>query len=78
MIKGVKLEKRLYTSLFTESSLINECNNNITNIIGNHRDADNKLAIAILEVEKNRMMRDALAKILQIKKDLYETTGILL
>ena len=74
--EDVKLEKREYTPLFMEQTMINECQENINTIIGNHRDEDNTFAKKLMEFEKSKMVRKALMDILKIKEDLYNDTGV--
>ena len=65
--KDEKLKKREYTPLFAEQANITNCNNNISTIIGNHRDPNNYVGACILEFEKNKMIKKALEDILKIK-----------
>ena len=74
--KDIKLVKREYTPLFAERTLINECSDKITTILGNHRDKDNIVGQGILEFEKTKMIKKALEDILKIKEDLYNSIGV--
>ena len=74
--KDTKLRKQEYIPLFAERTLISECSDKITTILGNHRDKDNIVGQGILDFEKNKMIKKALEDILKIKEDLYNSIGV--
>ena len=74
--KDEKLVKRDCEYLFDEQHEIDECSNKINEIFGNHRDENNVFIKNLLELEKNKLIKQALRDIVKIKTNLYFESGV--
>jgi hypothetical protein len=76
--KADKLTRREHKSIFKEDDQIKECNIQIDTIIGSHRDENNEFYKKLVELEHAKIVRKALADIVEIKRKVYYDTGIIL
>lgn len=73
-----RIEPKEDSIFYNEYKLIKEHDEKISAIMGNHRDPANEFTKKLIEFEQQKMIRAALKSILDIKRELYNNTGIVL
>jgi len=68
----------LTSPFYHEQKLMREYSKEIDNIIGNHRDDTNEFAKKLIMFHQKKQALSAIAKIYDIKLELYKSTGIVI